>query len=464
MSNFHILFVGYSSSTFSEIVCYIQKKCDYKISFITRTNCDAKILTDNSISPKSIYSLHDNLFNDKVEEGYSNLSCIVKDDVPTIHNMILGDRVVSRLPYENAKGYAERLTIKFEKLYSKIKPSVIIGCHDGVHSGIGCGVAKILNLPWFALSFCPIPSGYVALRSDIVPFKMECIREQTEENLIKLANELLIKFEKSQIKPISHLSSYNLWLTITRFPNQLKEGISRFRKTYFRGLNKYIEFSFLFIFKQYLRKRFNMLVLPKSWLLRDPPKKPFIFFGLHMQPETTIDVYAPFFSNQLNTIEIIARAIPPTHYLLVKLHISDADNYSRKTLKYIKNLPAVKLVAPDVSSKKFIYSSSAIITITGNMGLEGALLGKPVIIFGKKNYEHFPTVTRVGDIIELPDLVVRKLKEKKPSRDLIITAYAHYLKPYFKASDNNWKRLETLDEEKNGFVELFQALEKYINT
>jgi len=96
------------------------------------------------------------------------------------------------------------------------------------------------------------------------------------------------------------------------------------------------------------------------------------------------------------------------------------------------------------------------------MGLEGALLGKPVLIFGKKNYEHFPNVTRIDDITNLPKLIREKLLEQRPSRDSIITAYKQYLKPYFRASTNVWKRGNTSQEEKNGFVELFHSLEKYL--
>ena len=58
-------------------------------------------------------------------------------------------------------------------------------------------------------------------------------------------------------------------------------------------------------------------MFPKKLFLNEPPKEPYIFFGLHMQPETTIDVYAPFYSNQFAIIESISRSIPPTHALLV---------------------------------------------------------------------------------------------------------------------------------------------------
>ena len=288
------------------------------------------------------------------------------------------------------------------------------------------------------------------------------IREQNESDLSDLAVKYLDDFENKKIVAPTHISAYNVGIALQRSPKQVAEGIRVFKKTYFGGLNKYLEFDYKFILKQFFRKKKNMFLFPKKWFLKEPPAEPYLFFGLHMQPESTIDGFAPFYSNQFSTIEIIARSLPPTHSLLVKLHISDADNYSRTQLKILLKLPGVKLVAPNVSSRRFIEKSSAIITITGNMGLEGALLGKPVLIFGRKNYEHFPSVTRIGDITNLPNLIKQKLADRRPSRESIITAYSEFLMPYFRASRNDWKRKYSTQEEIDGFVVFFQALEKYL--
>jgi len=182
-----------------------------------------------------------------------------------------------------------------------------------------------------------------------------------------------------------------------------------------------------------------------------------------MQPESSIDVYAPFYSNQFNTIEIIARSIPPTHSLLVKLHFSDSDNYSRKQLKSLHRLPGVRLVAPNSSSRLFIEKSSAVITIGGTMGLEAALLGKPVLVFAEIDYIQFPSVTRILNITNLPNQIRQKIEEEKPSRDSIREAYMKYLNPYFKATLNDWRTKNLSLNEKEGFVELFESLEAYLS-
>ena len=169
--------------------------------------------------------------------------------------MIMSDHIVNKLPYSEGLEYAANLSGKFQFLYREIKPSVVIGCHDGMHSSIGCAVAKAQKIPWFALSFCPMPPGYVALRKGIVPDKMVCLREQKDGDLYKLAEKILSNFENKQLKALAFISASNIQIATQRFPEQLREGFRAFKKTYFGGLNKYLEYDFRFLLKQYIRNR-----------------------------------------------------------------------------------------------------------------------------------------------------------------------------------------------------------------
>jgi lipid A disaccharide synthetase len=181
-----------------------------------------------------------------------------------------------------------------------------------------------------------------------------------------------------------------------------------------------------------------------------------------MQPESSIDVWAPFFSNQMWVIELLARSIPPTHKLLVKIHKSDIANHSREQLERMRALPGVELVAPFVDTRNFIERANLLILIQGTMGLEAALLGKPVIMLGESPVARFPSVSQVGEIAALPSLVRRKLTETPPSRTAIAEAFAEYLAPFLPASPNNWT-VSRDAQEVDGYVDLFQALKQYLD-
>ncbi|MDD3986002.1 MAG: hypothetical protein PHY59_09070, partial [Methanobacterium sp.] len=312
MKVFHILFNGCASSKFVSLLSEVKKKNNYKFSFIVLSKRDVKLLLKNGILSTDIYCLSEGKVKEPNLKDIEYLSFLEQQkDVLTIHNMIMSDRVVSKLKYSEGIAYASYLANKFKCLYKEILPSVVIGGHDAMHSAIGCAIAKAESIPWFSLNFSTLPSGYIALSLGVIPNEMVLLQEREERSLCSLAEKSLSDFENKQVKTLAYISAYNIKEVIQRFPKQLLAGFCVFKTMLFNNFNKYAGYDFAFIFKQYFRKRMNLLTLPKKWLIKQPPQSPFVFFGLHMQPESSIDVYSPFYSNQFDIIEKIARSIPP---------------------------------------------------------------------------------------------------------------------------------------------------------
>ena len=95
------------------------------------------------------------------------------------------------------------------------------------------------------------------------------------------------------------------------------------------------------------------------------------------------------------------------------------------------------------------------------MGLEAALIGKPVIMLGDSPLRFYSSVSRIREITDLPSLIRKKLAESSPSRAQILDAYASFLAPYLPASYNDW-RLQLSDDEIDHYVALFDALRQYL--
>lgn len=180
-----------------------------------------------------------------------------------------------------------------------------------------------------------------------------------------------------------------------------------------------------------------------------------------MQPEASVDVWAPFFSKQFWVIEILARSLPPSHKLLVKIHKSDTAKYSSEQLQRLRALPGVELVRPFVDTRAFIEQAALVVAIQGTMGLEGALLGRPVIMLGDSPVTLFPSAARVGELTDLPALVRRQLAQPVPSREQIVKAYAAYLAPFEPASHNDWRQRRT-EQEIDDYVKLFGLLKQHV--
>src|ERR1700722_1415159 len=123
------------------------------------------------------------------------LASLEGGEVPTVHNMILSDRVVSKLPYAEALSYATFLTVRLFELYRELQPSVIIGDFDALHSALGLGVARKLGIPWFALNFSTIPRGSVAMCTGLTPATAVNLEPDRSAELRPYAEEKLRGFE-----------------------------------------------------------------------------------------------------------------------------------------------------------------------------------------------------------------------------------------------------------------------------
>lgn len=465
---FHVLTVGFDHLLVTMLYGRIEAKSRHRFSHVVHPGYAPQEWPDRG--PRTnIHFFRDNLRQGMPAPDRELLASLEVDGVPTVHNMIRGDRIVSRLSYDDAISYATFLAQRLIALYREIRPSVIIGSFDAVHSSISLAVAKRLGIPWFALNFSVYPKGLAGFCSTMSPASGVTLGFRPDNELQSLAEQVLRDFESNKIHAHAYITPKLLnpsWM-IRRIPAQIESllrTLNRGRLGYFRRFTDYdYSYSIGAQIKEAIRSRKNILQLPHRWLLDKPPPEPYVFFGLHMQPESSIDVWAHFYSNQERVVELISRSIPPTHKLLIKLHKSDVHNYSTTDLAKLRQFPGVQLVSPFANTRALIQNAAATIAIQGTIGLEAALLGKPVVMFGDSPVAHFRSASTVGKITDLPKLIRDKLTELPPSRAEIIDAFARYLAPFYPASLNDWTMLPS-DKAIDAYVKLFESLEQYVRT
>lgn len=467
MNSFHIVLVGCVSRKLSMMTAHAQKLTGCRISHIVTLPRDVETLVAHGVPRSEIHQIDRFLtIPPTTRADLAELAGLECEGIQTIHNMILSDTVVSKLPYEDALAYACHLARQFRRMYRDLRPSVVLGGHDRMHSAMGAAIAKEQGVTWYALNFSVLPIGHIALSEGIVPDRMIELRDSSPADFLPLAASVLDEFQTGRLKAPAYVSAHSIWIVLARLGLHLRNGVQTAWRMLFGDFDRYYDFPLSSMIGRYLRKRRNMLFLPKSWFLTTAPTEPFLFFGLHMQPESTPDVVAAMVSNQLAVIEQVVRATPPTHLFLVKIHISDADNYSRAQLRAILRFPCVRLVAPTVSSRDFLDRADVVVTIAGTMGMEASLLGKPVILFGKMNYDLFPSIRRAGDPFDLPQLVRDQIAATPPTRDEILSALAKYLNTYVQATAtgstvrvDDWEVDEASASECEGFADLVRLLE-----
>ena len=122
-----------------------------------------------------------------------------------------------------------------------------------------------------------------------------------------------------------------------------------------------------------------------------------------MKPEASILLNTPFYSNQINLIETIAKSIPINYVLYVKEHPLQKIKLWRSIEDYkkIRNIPNVRFLHPSVNAQEVLEKSQGVIAISGATGFEALFYHKPVFLFGDEYYDKLSMVTKIETFDEL---------------------------------------------------------------
>tara|TARA_Y100001934_G_scaffold272842_1_gene361862 strand:+ start:22918 stop:24399 length:1482 start_codon:yes stop_codon:yes gene_type:complete len=139
---------------------------------------------------------------------------------------------------------------------------------------------------------------------------------------------------------------------------------------------------------------------------------PFVFFPLQTEPETSLQWMSPEFMYQHAAIVALSRDLPANVRLVVK------DTYEalgRRPVDFYSQLQDLKnavLLDPLELGLKVVEKSSAVATICSTAGFEAAVMGKPVIVFGRHNvYDFLPHVQVTQDLCDLRGVISKALAE-----------------------------------------------------
>ena len=140
----------------------------------------------------------------------------------------------------------------------------------------------------------------------------------------------------------------------------------------------------------------------------------FVYFPLGLEPERSILIPAPFYSNQLNVIKNVAKSLPVDYMLYVKEHPMQQIWGWRSVSYYeeILKLQNVRLIHPSLPNGKLVDNCSLVVAVVGTPSLEAAFREKPSIVFGNVIFSSLTSVLRVQNLEDLPKLIKTGLNTK----------------------------------------------------
>lgn len=157
---------------------------------------------------------------------------------------------------------------------------------------------------------------------------------------------------------------------------------------------------------QYILKR--RILLGKNKYFQEPcADETYVYMPLHLIPESTTSVKAPWFVDELNVISQVSKALPIGWLLYVKEHPAMLGERSLEFYRKVNQFYNVKLVRLDYYSdpKPWIMNAQGVITITGTSAYENALLGKRSLVFSEVPFSIVEGIDIVRSFEQLLELI-----------------------------------------------------------
>jgi len=166
-----------------------------------------------------------------------------------------------------------------------------------------------------------------------------------------------------------------------------------------------------------LEKRSNYKYLEQISTLQPELNIPYVYFPMSIDEEMNSLHYAPFYTNQIDVIRNIAKAIPVNYLLYVKEHVAGGLRkwHDSKYYNEIIDMPNVVFIHPKADNNLLIENSKLVVTTRGYSTLKALKNCIPSIVFGEQPVQIMPSVFHVNELNSLPNLIKNALQHKVES-------------------------------------------------
>ncbi|WP_026837165.1 hypothetical protein [Gillisia sp. JM1] len=188
----------------------------------------------------------------------------------------------------------------------------------------------------------------------------------------------------------------------------------------------------IFFFKTIIRERF---LLSKLNVFFENPVdgEKYIYFPLHLIPESSTLIKAPLYPNEEDVIAAVAKSMPANWKLYLKEHGAMIGERPFSFYKKISRLSNVKFIKLDAYNdpKTWITKSEGVITLTGTTAFESVMLGKPAIVLGNVSFEMIEGVKKCDNYSHLSKLIKEHFENFRDlNNELSCSKYLKLVKKY----------------------------------
>lgn len=391
------------------------EQAGFEVYWINSLRSDAQYLLDRDVSPEHVLDTAG--FNPSaydLAECRGRLAKLETGDGLRIHDIILMDRLLRNKSQDFAIKYLGHLEQVVSTYLTVNRITMVSSGRDTALQLLTMLVCRHLGIPWVVPTRTRVPQEMYGFCQRHDTEGLIRLREVTSEDRA-WAEDFLGSFETKALKPALKKSVRGLGDVMRLLPVHARVFAYELKKSLTDRGNDYARYTLPSLIRMYLRRRINLLGYTLSPPYAAPGNTPFCLYALHTQPESSIDVVGSYFSDQIALITFIARSLPITHELYVKVHPSDVDGKATSFYRRIVQIPGVRLIGHGVDSRDLLQRTSLVFALSGTIAYEAGLMGKPVVVFARNYFNTLPTLHFCDAPPRLPGLIADLLDAAPPS-------------------------------------------------
>lgn len=333
--------------------------------------------------------------------------------------------------YQYAVDTVSQLYQFFDFVFQNEKPDVLIGEPPaGLFGEIGYYFAKKNSVPFL---------GFVDSAFNLALYDSEWTDSRFEKTFKGLSDGDISERERESFparieKFISHAQqpnfikyvriSFGQFELLRHYLRKMPELKSLFK--YFMGRKKFQQYDYesevdlrrSIVAPFEVEMRQFRLLFQKRFFFRINEQDQFFLYPLHLEPEASTLILAAPYSDQLATIKNIAFSLPFPCKLYVKEHPVAMGSRHDSFYQTLQKIPNVVLISANQNVPELVRKSLGMVTLTGTMGMEAALAGKPVYVLGKVFYTYHPLCRKVQNFDDLKEQIKTDLSKKPDTKNL----------------------------------------------
>ncbi|WP_422349614.1 hypothetical protein [Flagellimonas sp.] len=128
-------------------------------------------------------------------------------------------------------------------------------------------------------------------------------------------------------------------------------------------------------------------------------------FPLHMQPESSIDVWGRKYSDQNHTIKEIAKQLGAGEILYIKPNPKSSFEINEELIDLVRKTNNIKALHSTIGMNAIFNSVDLFINVVGTIAIECVLANKPIISLVKTYFNDTENSFNISSFDEIPEIV-----------------------------------------------------------